>query len=277
MPLNFGLAGKAYDPVEVTITAEEIERYAEASGDPNPRHRRGPDQVGSLVFPVRSGLALMLTAAADPDLGVEDPLMIVHGEQRFEYHRPIRPGDVLVLSPLLEAVEDKGKGATFTSRLTAATPAGEPVVDQWATIFVRGGGSGADRPSGPKEVAPGRGVATASFVRHVDVGMPVRYAEASGDRNPIHLDPQVATAVGLPGVINHGLGSLSLVAGGLVEHLVSGDPTLVRSLGVRFAGMVIPGSDLETTAWESPDGYAFETTRPDGAAVMVGSLRIGET
>jgi acyl dehydratase len=277
MPLNFGLAGKAYDPVEVTITAEEIEQYAEASGDPNPRHRQGPDQVASLVFPVRSGLALMLAAAADPELGVDNPLMIVHGEQRFEYHRPLRPGDRLVLSPLLESVEDKGRGATFTSRLTATTPGGEPVVDQWATIFVRGGGSGAARPSAPRPAPPERGTRAARFVRHVDEGMPARYAAASGDHNPIHLDPQVAVAVGLPGVINHGLGTLSLVAGGLVEHLVSGDLTLVRSLRARFTDMVIPGSDLETTVWQSPGGHLFETTRPDGTAVMVGSLGMGES
>ncbi len=276
MPLNFDLAGKVYEPVRVTITAEDIEHYAEASGDPNPRHRRGPGQVASLVFPVRSGLALMLAAASDPELGVENPLMIVHGEQAFRYHRPIRPGDTLVLSPVLESVEDKGTGATFTSRLTATTTDGEPVVDQWATIFVRGAGSGTPRPRSPQPPPPERGAVAASFSKHVDEGMPARYAEASGDHNPIHLDPGVAAAVGLPGVINHGLGTLSLVSGGLVEHLVGGDPTAVGSLGVRFTDMVFPGSDLETTAWESRGGYVFETTRPDGTVVMSGSLGTAE-
>jgi len=90
----------------------------------------------------------------------------------------------------------------------------------------------------------------AEFARHVDVGMPARYAEASGDHNPIHLDESVAVAVGLPGVINHGLGTLSLVAGGLVEHVADGDVTRLARLWVRFTDMVLPGSDVETTVWE---------------------------
>jgi acyl dehydratase len=275
MPLNFGLSGKAYDPVEVTITAEEIEQYARASGDENPRHRAGPDQVASLVFPVRPGLELLLAAAADPELGVDNPLMIVHGEQAFAYHRPIRPGDTLVLSPTLESVDDKGTGATFTSRLAATTPAGEPVVDQWAVIFVRGGGSGKERPPGSTPPPLERGAVVARFTRRVDEGMPARYAAASGDHNPIHLDPAVADAVGLPGVINHGLGTLSLVTGGLVEHLVGGDPTRVRRLRARFTDVVIPGSRLETAVWDGSQGHVFETARPDGVIVVRGSMTAG--
>ncbi len=106
--------------------------------------------------------------------------------------------------------------------------------------------------------------------------MPAAYAKASGDHNPVHLDNGVATAVGLPGVINHGLGTLSLVAGGLVRELAGGDPAAVGGLRVRFTDMVFPGSDIETTVWETDASgtYLFETTRPDGAAVMAGAIDI---
>ena len=50
MPLNFDLAPKAYDVVEATPTAAEIEAYARASSDPNPRYAPGPGQVAPLVF-----------------------------------------------------------------------------------------------------------------------------------------------------------------------------------------------------------------------------------
>ena len=104
--------------------------------------------------------------------------------------------------------------------------------------------------------------------------MPAAYAAASGDHNPIHLDPVVAQMVGLPGVINHGLGTLSLVSGGLVEHLASGDASRVTRLAVRFTDMVIPGSDVITTAWRSGTGFGFETTRPDGKVVLTGTLNL---
>jgi acyl dehydratase len=276
VPLNFDLAGKTYPSQTITVTAEQIEAYAEASGDGNPRHRAdAPDQVASAVFAVVPGIMLAGQITTDPELNVENPLMIVHGEQAFDYHRPIRPGDGLVMTPVLESVEDKGKGATYVARVSAATADGDPVVDQYWTIFVRGAGSGAERPPGEKPAPPEKGDVVATFTQHVSVDMPPAYAAASGDHNPIHLDDNVAKMVGLPGVINHGLGTLSLVSGGLVDRVAGGDPTRLRSLRCRFTDMVIPGSDVETTVWESGDGYLFETTRPDGVVVVAGGVEVG--
>ncbi len=277
MPLNFDLAGKAYPTSEQEVTADQIAEYAAASSDGNPRYQAGTDQVAPPVFPVVPAFAELGRVTTDPDLGVDNPLMIVHGEQEFRYHRPIRPGDKLTLHPTLERVEDKGRHATFVAKLAMTGAGGEPVVDQYATIFVRGGGSGAERPksggepSGEEISGPREGDDVVSFTRHVDAGMPARYAAASGDHNPIHLDDGVAKMVGLPGVINHGLGTLSLVAGGLVEHLCDGDPARLRRLAVRFTDMVFPGSDVTTAVAAAGDGrHRFETTRPDGTVVMAG-------
>lgn len=276
MPLNFDLAGKVYDPVTEEISPESIAAYAAASRIANPRHHVGPGQVPSLIYPVVIGLPLMGTVTTDPDLNVENPLMIVHGEEEIIYHRPMAPGETLVFTPSLESVEDKGKGATYVARVAAATPSGEPVNDQYATIFVRGAGSGEDRPSGEKPEPPPRVSEVVRFTSHVDEGMPKEYAEASGDHNPIHLDPAVARMVGLPGVINHGLGTLSNVTGGLVDELADGDPTRVTRIQLRFTDMVIPGSDLETSVWESTnEQFVFETKRPDGNVVMTGVIEVG--
>jgi len=274
MPLNFTLGGKTYDSVTVTVTAEQIEAYASASGDPNPRCRIGDDQVASPIFPVVPGFAHMATVTLDPELGIDNPLMIVHGEQEIVHHRPVHPGDVLVITPSLESVEDKGRGATYVAKVSATTPDGDPVNESYATIFVRGGGSGTERPPSAKPEPPAKGDLVTTFTSHVDLDMPTRYAEASGDHNPIHVDPAVATAVGLPGVINHGLGTLSLVAGGMVEHLAGGDPTRLHRIAVRFTDMVFPDSDLSTSVWESEAGLLFETTRPDGTVVMTGSVEV---
>ena len=208
MALNFDLAGKAYDVVRATPTPEQIAAYAEASGDDNPRYRIGPDQIASPIFGVVPGFdALIMGPTTDPELGVGNPLMIVHGEQRFVYHRPLRPGEPLTLQPTLEAVEDKGSGATFVTKVAVGTD-DTPVLDLYATIFVRGGGSGTPRPKGEKPAPPLRGELIGTFTCYVADDMPQRYAPASGDHNPIHLDEDVAKAVGLPGRINHGLGTL---------------------------------------------------------------------
>jgi len=272
MALNFDLGGKVYDPVTRTITAEEIEAYARASGDPNPAHAAGPDQIASPIFPVVPGFPLMGTVTTDPELNVENPLMILHGEEEIVHHRPMRAGETLVFTPSLVSVEDKGRNGAYVIRVIAETEDGDPVNEQFATIVVRGAGSGAERPSSPREAAEPAGPPDVAFTRHVPEDMPPRYAEASGDRNPIHLDDAVAKMVGLPGVINHGLGTLSLIAGGLVEHLAGGDPARVRRVQVRFTDVVFPGSDLDTSAWAMGDGHRFETARPDGTVVMRGEF-----
>ena len=64
----------------------------------------------------------------------------------------------------------------------------------------------------------------------------VRYAGASGDFNPIHVDEEFATSVGLPGRILHGLWSMAQVARA-ATGAAGGDPTALRSLSVQFRGM----------------------------------------
>lgn len=71
------------------------------------------------------------------------------------------------------------------------------------------------------------------------------YAEASGDRNPIHLDDVFARSVGLPGVIAHGMLTMAF-AGQLVTDWL-GDRRRLRGLRGRFGGMVLPGDELRCT------------------------------
>jgi len=66
-----------------------------------------------------------------------------------------------------------------------------------------------------------------------------RYAQASGDHNPIHLDQAFARSAGLPGVIAHGMLTMAFVNQLVTDWL--GDRRTVRSLRGRFAGMVLPG------------------------------------
>ena len=68
------------------------------------------------------------------------------------------------------------------------------------------------------------------------------YAEASGDHNPIHLDDEFARQVGLPGIIAHGMLQMGLMATWVGD--LAGDHRRLRRLGVRFAGMLLPGDTL---------------------------------
>ena len=76
-----------------------------------------------------------------------------------------------------------------------------------------------------------------------DKYLPHRYAGASGDFNPIHIDPEFATAVGLPGNILHGLYMMGLVARANNEA-AGGDPRALKRLSVQFRGMGMPEQEI---------------------------------
>jgi acyl dehydratase len=74
----------------------------------------------------------------------------------------------------------------------------------------------------------------------------VRYAGASGDFNPIHIDPEFAKAVGLPQNILHGLYSMAQVARAATQA-GGGDPRSLRRLSVQFRGMGVPEQEITVT------------------------------
>jgi acyl dehydratase len=77
-----------------------------------------------------------------------------------------------------------------------------------------------------------------------DKYLPHRYAGASGDFNPIHIDDEFAKAVGLPRNILHGLYSMGLVARANAAALAGGDPRALKRLSVQFRGMGMPEQEI---------------------------------
>ncbi len=85
-----------------------------------------------------------------------------------------------------------------------------------------------------------------------DKYLPFRYAGASGDFNPIHLDAELAKAVGFPSNILHGLWSMAQVARAAVEQ-GGGDPRSLRRLSVQFRGIGLPEQEIVVTADEKDE------------------------
>jgi acyl dehydratase len=98
----------------------------------------------------------------------------------------------------------------------------------------------------------------------------VRYAGASGDFNPIHIDEQFAKQVGLPGRILHGLWTMAQVARAQTE--AGGGPQSLQRLAVQFRGMGVPEAEVEVTGEvrEIRDGVAVIDARAvqNGKAII---------
>jgi acyl dehydratase len=100
------------------------------------------------------------------------------------------------------------------------------------------------------------GAVRGSFVSRKEVAFTkeqiAAYAEASGDRNPIHLDDEFARTVGLPGIIAHGMLQMGLMA--TVAADAAGGPDKLRRMSCRFAGIVVPGDTVTFTAEQAGEG-----------------------
>ena len=106
-----------------------------------------------------------------------------------------------------------------------------------------------------------------------------RYAGASGDWNPIHIDPDFAKAVGLPSNILHGLYSMGLVAKAAAQGLAGGDPRALKKLTVQFRGMGLPEQEVVVTGEvKEVDGdrvtVDLEATQGDNRVVRNGQAEL---
>jgi acyl dehydratase len=270
MGLNAELAGKRYDTSTFEVTADAIEKYARATNDLNERYLSGGEDVAAPpVFPVVGAFGAFMATAMDPELGA-DLLRLVHGAEEHVIFRPLKPGDVITVTPVLESVDQKDTGETFTAKATLTDQSGEAVAEVRGTMFIRGSGSG-------KKPSTGETAAVPEIVYEestkVDDDQTFRYAEASGDHNPIHVDENTARMAGLPGIIVHGMCTMAIAAKAAVNGLAGGDPARIKRVGVRLSKPVLPGQELTTKLWKEGEAddattYGFETYNPDGVAVI---------
>jgi len=274
MPLNKDCAGKCYPPITMEVGREAIEKYARAYNDDNPAFFDGK-RPGGIVAPPLFGVVVtwpsLVQVVGDPELQV-DLLRLLHGEQEMDFFDPIRPGDKITSNAKILSIETKPTGETLTIELDASDQNREPKVRVIFSAFIRAGGS---RKSGDNEqdTKSERGAALVTVSRRIDEDQTFRYAAASGDHNPIHVDETVARMAGLRGIIVHGLCTMAFTSKVMIDELCGGDPTRLKRLRVRFVRPVFPGQTITTKVWSEGerDGrrlYAYETYNPEGRAVI---------
>jgi NAD(P)-dependent dehydrogenase (short-subunit alcohol dehydrogenase family)/acyl dehydratase/putative sterol carrier protein len=257
--------GKRYDGGFAFVRRDAWTAYADATDDRNDAYL-GPSGMAPPMFHVAPFFPLMMKLATDPALDL-DVLRLVHGEHEMRFHRPLRHGEVLQLRGTLASYEEKPSGTVVRYGLLGFVD-GAPAVEGATTYFVRAKkkDDAASAPKAPEEPLP---APTWTTSQTIAADQASRYADASGDRNPIHLDPTTARAAGLPGVILHGLCTMAFAQRDLVAQFGAGDPARLSFLGVRFARPVFPGETLTLQAWDQGAGrVAFQTVNNDGKLVI---------
>ncbi len=223
-------------------------------------------------------LATVVAWGSGPGFGSStiDPVLIVHGEQSIELHRPMPVGAEVTTASRVVAVYDKGpKGAVImTETVLSEAQSGEKIVTLGASIFARGDGGFGGPSEGQPEPHPIPARApdlSLDFDTRPDQALLYRL---SGDRNPLHSDPGFARMAGFPRPILHGLCTYGITCRAVLQGFAAYQPERIRSHAARFSAPVFPGETITVDMWKDGEVVSFEA-RVKGREVTV--IRNGRT
>ena len=146
MAINPDFAGRTFPPGEpYEVSREKLREFAKAIGDPNPVYRDRaaaqeagfPDVIAPPTFAIVISMASSFQVLAEPDLNV-NYAMVVHGEQKFEYTRPLQAGDVITAQSTITNIREVGSLSMMTTTTRLTTVEGELVCTAHSTIVERG-------------------------------------------------------------------------------------------------------------------------------------------
>lgn len=184
--------------------------------------------------------------------------MLLHGEQYLEWKRPIPVSGTLINEFKVVDILNKGKGVLFIIGVTVKDENGNVICYNEYSNFIRG-----VKGVGNKSRAD-VGAATANNDppnRPPDVIIKEKTSETqaalyrlSGDRNPLHIDPEMSKMGGFDVPILHGLCSFGIAGKHVFQTFANNDPKLLKNMKVRFSKHVFPGETLQTEMWREDGG-----------------------
>jgi len=266
MPIDLATAvGAELSPTRFSWSDDDVILYHLGIGAGDP-----PTDPGELRYVYEGELRVLPTYATIPQFsmmmsmamtdGLDIPLaQVLHGEHEIVLHSRLPTSGSVTQSGRITDVFDKGKGALAVVEIVSLLDkTGEPIFTNRAGIFIRGeGGFGGD--PGPStgflvpEREPDHIVESRTLPQQA-----LLYRMASGDKNPLHVDPGFAAFAGFDRPILHGLCTYGIVAKAAVDHALGAATDSIASFKARFSGVVFPGETVVTRIWDEGDHLAVE-------------------
>lgn len=258
MPIDVDKAlGATLEPVRSTWTEDQVILFHLGVG----AGLGGPTDPAELDYTYEPRLKVLPTYSLIPsadalpgmDLnrfpGIDvDFTMLLHGEQHTVLQRPIPTAGAIVSQARIANLWDKGSAAVIELEIESSDPEGTPLFTNRSSLFVRGaGGFGGEK--GPSTSVPTPDREPDAVIESPTMAHQALIYRLSGDKNPLHADPDVAKAAGFDRPILHGAATYSIVCKAIVDRLLGGDVDQVAEYRARFAGVVIPGETVVTKAW----------------------------
>lgn len=198
---------------------------------------------------------------------------VVHGAQRVVAHQAAPSMATLTTTAEVKAIYDLKRFAQVVVSTDSRLPSGELLWETESSIIVRGaGGFGGSPPPKSDDGAVPPVPATWS---HEQITLPEQAVlyRLSGDTNPLHIDPQAATAVGFDrGPILHGLATFGFAARAIVANACGGEASRLKEIRGQFRKPVWPGETLVTQGWQvEPGKLVYQVRVKERDEVVLGS------
>ncbi|EDQ92216.1 uncharacterized protein MONBRDRAFT_23152 [Monosiga brevicollis MX1] len=190
-----------------------------------------------------------------------NPMQLLHGEQSVTIHRPLPTEGKLVSQASFVDILDKGRGALAILKVETRAEAGELLVTNVFSLFIRGLGNFGGPSTNdaiPGNVPVPQGAPTHVFSEKTPTNLAALY-RLTGDVNPLHIDPEMAKVAGFQQPILHGLCTYGTAARHVIAQCLGGDASRVHVVRGRFAAPVFPGETLETSMWVRSSRIHFQT------------------
>ena len=251
--LNRDFLGKEYNTEPQLVTQESIRQYVLATNEKNPRYLNTETDIELVPPPLYPVVFLppileqLVEDSEEMDLKI---LRVVHAGHKMSWRETIHPGDQIHTIAKIVNMEQRGVNDILDMHILCKLEE-TIVVEMDFRLLVRGKKATIDgKPKGRTQVIE-RGKILAKKTTVVTVDQGIRYAEASGDHNPIHISDEIARSVGLPSAILQGLCTMAFASQVLVDELLSGDPSLLKSMEVRFSKPLLMDQILTTEVYDA--------------------------
>jgi len=187
-------------------------------------------------------------------------LLVLHGEQRLKMYEPLPHSADILVDSSVKGVFDKGKekGALIITETDIKLKENENLLCKLSsTTFARGdGGFGGPSDGAPEPHLIPERKSDDEFSADTEPNQALIY-RLSGDRNPLHSDPEIAKAAGFDVPILHGLCTYGTACRTIISNVCDYDSTLIEEFNVRFSSPVYPGEKISTEIWKDDNVISF--------------------
>ncbi|MBU2512910.1 MaoC family dehydratase N-terminal domain-containing protein [bacterium] len=200
---------------------------------------------------------------------------VLHGEQEIIMHQPLPPSATINTSSIVTSIYDKGdKGAVVNLETRHTDDHGILLFETRLSIMDRSGGNfGGERGPKAEKYDPPEEKSPDFEISYQTSKNQAALYRLSGDKNPLHIDPEFAKLGGFETPILHGLCTYGFAGRAIINSICEGDPSKLKSFGVRFKNVVFPGETLTTKGWKIEDKkYIVLTEGGDGRVVLGNGL-----